>query len=247
MSITSAAQTAISQVLCTWETGSPTGGYDVISILPDGAGFSGGRHQATVKGGNLPRIIQLYVDLRGMFAESFRAYLPRLKESCDVDPKAIPAWCNDFMNLWRKAAAQDPVMFRRAQDHVFDAQYWAPMAQQAEAMKLTLPLSWGVLYDIAIQSGPNGITDMRRLFVERPPSGGGSEMAWTRALISSRRKWLANFTSKYTGEKGANHTKIVRATVYRMDGWAAVAAAENWALTTPFMIPLRDRRITIPG
>jgi hypothetical protein len=249
MAITSAARTAINQVLTTWETGSPTGGYNVIDILTDGAGFSGGRHQATVKGGNLPRILQTYIDRCGKFAPRFREWLPRLKDSIAVDAEQpLPQWCLDFMNLWRQADAEDPRAFREAQDQVFDSQYWGPMAQQAEDMKLVLPLSWGVCYDICIQSGPNGLPDMRNLFRERPPSGGGSEMAWTNALISARRKWLENFVSSKRDPKlAAAHTKIVRKTVYRMDGWAAVSKAENWTLVTPFVVPLQTRTITIPG
>jgi hypothetical protein len=249
MAITSAAKTAISQILATWETGSPTAGYKVISILADGAGFSGGVHQATDKGGNLDRILQTYIDMHGKFASEFAPFQDELAAnlSAGVDPKNPPAWAVDFMKLWRKAAGED-AWFCRAQDQVFDAAYWAPCAQQCEAMKLALPVSWGVCYDICIQSGPGGLPPMRRLFAEAPPSGGGDEKVWVRALVGARRKWLAEFVSGAKDPvKKASHEKLVRNTVYRMDGWLDIIGKGNWMLTTPFSVPLKGGRVEIPG
>jgi hypothetical protein len=248
VSITSAARTAISEVLALWETGSPTGGYGTISILSDGAGFSGGVHQATDKAGTLDRIVQTYIDNRGKYAEEFRAFQDELEKnlSAEVDPKNPPPWVVDFMKLWRKAAGED-VWFRRAQDQVFDASYWAPCAQQCEAMRLSLPVSWGVCYDMTIQSGPGAITKMRKLFPEAPPGGGGNEVAWVKAMALARRGWLANFVSPYEGEKGERHTKLVRSTVYRMDGWLDVINSNNLMLKTPFLIPLRGKMVEIVG
>ena len=248
MSITSAARTAISEVLALWETGSPTGGYGTISILSDGAGFTGGVHQGTDKAGTIDRIIQTYIDKRGKYAEEFRAFQDELEAnlSTELDPKNPPQWALDFMKLWRRAAGED-VWFRRAQDEVFDAQYWAPCAQQCEAMKLQLPVSWGVCYDITIQSGPAGISKMRKLFAESAPCNGGNEAQWVRAMALARRSWLANFKSPYEGEKGERHSNLVRNTVYRMDGWLDVIASNNLMLKTPFQIPLRGKMVEIVG
>lgn len=246
--ITSAAKSAIHQVISVWETGSPTLRHGTISILADGAGFTGGSHQGTDAAGTIDRIVQTYIDSKGKYASEFSAFMDELESnlSTGLDPKNLAPWAVEFMALWRKAAAED-AWFCRAQDQVFDVSYWAPVAQQAESMKLILPVSWGICYDLAIQSGPAAIAKMRRLFSEAPPANYGDEKLWAAAMARARRKWLSEFTSPYAGDKGAKHTALVRSTVYRMDGWLDVIAKGNWQLSTPFPLRFRDKQITILG
>jgi len=66
----------------------------------------------------------------------------------------------------------DPVM-HAAQDAVFDSDYWVPSVESCREMGLTLPLSYAVMYDTYIHSGPKGIGVIRQGFEQAPPAKGG--------------------------------------------------------------------------
>lgn len=220
-----------------FETGTPAGDYSACTILDDGAGISYGRSQSTDGGGALDEIALRYVDARGRCSERLRPFLPRLaanetraltpSPSPSTDPD-LPSWARELCAALVDAGA-DPVM-RTVQDQVFDERYWAPAASQCAAMYLSLPLSWAVVYDTAIQSGPGGIARMRLLFPEVPPARGGDERAWTRAYIAARRKWLTS--------RGG----IVAKTVYRSATFEVLVAANNWELGTPLRVLGREIR-----
>jgi len=231
----------IERMLAVVETGHlPTpDAYGTATVLRDGAGISYGLHQGTDKGGTLDAIVLAYIDACGAFANSLRAYLPRLaaNETAGLDPVALPQWCTDLMELLGCAGRQDPVM-QRVQNEVFRQRYGAPAAAQCEAMRLTLPLSWAVVYDTCVQSGPDGVARIRSRFPEVPPVRGGDERAWTAAYLRARRAYLAGFTSGSPA-----HDDAVHRSVYRADWLQGLVAAGNWALHTPF----RFGPVTIPG
>jgi chitosanase len=214
------------KIVNVFETGRAAGDYGMAVLLHDGAGISYGRSQATDKGGNLDRIVYRYLDLGGSLGDQLRPHLNRLdtNETAKVDPDNPPGWAKDLMELLREAG-EDPKM-RQAQDEVFDEQYWVPAANQAVAMQLVEPLSWAVVYDSTIHSGPNGVSRIRPLFPEMPPSRGGDERAWTRAYVAARYAWLAG------------HSRLaVRNTVYRMQAFQSLMDAGKWSLALPVHIP----------
>lgn len=227
MVISSEQKRVCQSIVSVFETGDPLGNYAAAVVLPDGAGISYGKHQATDKGGNLDAIVMRYIDLGGIHSEQLRAFLPQLdrNETAGVDPKNLPAWVVKLLDLL-KTAASDPIM-RIAQDQVFDEEYWQPCAQQCKVMKLEHALSWAIVYDTCIHSGPGGVARIRRKFAASPPSGGGDEKAWAEAYLNARRNWLANY-----GEPG----HIVRRTVVRMDTLHAILDDGNWELNTPISI-----------
>jgi chitosanase len=132
------------------------------------------------------------------------------------------------MDLLKKAG-QDPIM-QKAQDQIFDEGYWNPAVSQSEAMGLVLPLSYAIVYDTCIHSGPGGVARIRKLFNEVPPARGGDEKAWARAYINARRNWLLSSSNS-----------LVQKTVYRMDAFAQLMKEDNWELRTPFKV----RNVTI--
>jgi chitosanase len=212
-------------IVSVFETGKVGGDYAAVALLPDGAGVSYGIHQATDRGGNLDQIILRYADLGGAYSSPLSAYLEKLDDNETARFSGIdeaPPWLVQFIDELKKASS-DPIM-RQAQDQIFDEQYWQPAAEQCRAMKLKLPLSWAVVYDTCIHSGPNGVGRIRRKFPQVPPSRGGDEREWTRAYVNARRNWLANY-----GEEG----HIVRRTVVRMDVFLALMDAYNWELALP--------------
>lgn len=219
-------QTICERIVNVFETGRARGDYAACVILPDGAGISYGRSQATDRSGSLDAVICRYIDLGGARAADLKTYLPHLTadESALLDPKAAPPeWCRRLMALL-KLAGGDPAM-QRAQDQIFEEQYWKPAEHTAMALGLLLPLSWAVVYDSCIQSGQNGVPTIRRLFPEEAPPTGGDERAWVTAYIKARNGWLLSRSNPAT-----------QRTVYRMRAFAELITAGNWNLDAPVII-----------
>lgn len=226
MPLTATEREACLCVVSVFETGRARGDYGAATVLNDGAGISAGRFMATDRADSLDAILQRYLDLGGgTHGDALRPYLDELErdESVLAVPSEPPTWVRNFIALWKQAGA-DPIM-RRAQDEVFDEQYWRPAATQAEAMGLRFPLSWCAVWDTVIQSGAGGVARIRRMFAQRPPIQGGDEKAWTVAYVVARRKWLAAFPNA-----------VVQKTTYRPDALLALVQAGNWSLTPPFKV-----------
>lgn len=219
----------IQSIVSVFETGDPDGDYGAVAVLPDGAGISYGKHQATDGGDNLDRILLRYIDLGGSARAEVQRLLPRLEEDTSTAYSSVvegPVWLQDAAELLERLGHEDEVM-QRAQDEIFDEEYWTPCRNHARAMQLTLPLSWAIVYDTCIHSGPRGVGRIRRRFPASPPSNGGDEVTWAKQYMQARRDWLASY-----GEEG----HIVRRTVVRIDALMAIAKKGNWHLETPIAI-----------
>lgn len=232
MTITAQQKHTIEQIISIFETGRLTSpsAYATCTILKDGAGISYGKHQSTDRSDSLDQIVFRYIDAHGQYANQMLPYVDLLKTdaTASVDPNHIPANVAAFMAILKQAGA-DPIM-QQAQDAVFDVGYWDPAVSQGTSMGLVLPLSYAILYDTAIHSGPGGIANIRKQFAESPPARGGDEKKWALAYIHARRAWLASSSNP-----------LVQKTVYRMDALKAIADTGNWDLN----LPLTVRGITI--
>lgn len=215
----------IKSIVNVFETGKAVGDYGLATILKDGAGISYGRSQATDGSDSLDQICYAYIDRGGDLADRLATFMPYLEKDATtkLDPSNPPSWCLELLDLLREAGA-DPVM-QAAQDAVFDTNYWSPAVAQAEQMGLTLLLSYAVVYDTCIHSGPGGVSKIRSKFPELPPARGGQEKSWAQAYVKARRNWLAGHSNP-----------IVQKTVYRMDAFQALIDQDNWNLTTPFYV-----------
>lgn len=218
----------IDSVLSIFETGRlPTPeSYSTCTILADGAGVSYGKHQCTDRAGSLDRVVRTYIRLGGVHARDLENFLPLLDSntSTRVPPKG--PWGADVTALVSllRTAGSDPVMWR-AQDEVFDEDYFAPALRHAEVAGLTKALSLLVIYDTCIHSGPGRVNTHRAAFPELSPKSGGNEKAWTVAYLKARRTWLAQSSNS-----------LVRKTVYRPDAMLEIAAQGNWDLTLPLVV-----------
>jgi len=233
LSITKEQKYVVDCVLSIFETGKipSAASYSTCTILTDGAGISYGKHQATDRAGSLDKIVQLYIEKGGIFAEQLKPFLARLaaNETAKLDPKKQPVWATNLIDVLKQAGA-DPLM-REAQDEVFDAGYWIPAVGHAQNAGLTTALGHLVIYDTCIHSGPAGVANIRAKFPEASPSKGGNEKAWVHAYIKARRDWLLS-----------NSNPLVQKTVYRMDALEELAKSDNWDLKAP----LKVRGVTIP-
>jgi chitosanase len=222
MNLEATTKTRIVSVVNIFETGTPDGKYDAISIYADGNPDAKGKktrqitygRSQTTEQGNLKDLIADYIKNKGFFAKHFEYYLPKI----GVEPLVDNAM---FIEVLTDAAKGDPIM-RTTQDDFFDRKYYQPALKFAEENGFTLPLSILVIYDSYIHSNKVPQT-VRNMFSEATPKNGGDEKAWIKAYIDARRKWLQRLPEP------------VPMTVYRMDCFKAQIAADNWLLTKEVM------------
>jgi hypothetical protein len=239
--ITEASKQTIFSILSIYETGTINPDYGSASLIVaadgtwDHAGITYGKHQSTDHSDSLDAIVYTYIDRGGQYASQLRPYLDELdaNASVNIDPNNPPQWVEDLMALLR-LAGNDPIM-HKTQDDVFEERYWQPAVRRCLDMQLARPLSWCVVYDTCIHSGPSGVESMRRKFAEVPPSSGGDEFAWTIAYLNARREWLLSSSRETT-----------RKSVYRVDSMLHLAHTDEWELDTPLDVPLLNKTITIP-
>jgi hypothetical protein len=219
---------AIDSVLSIFETGRlPTPeSYSTCTILADGAGVSYGKHQCTDRAGSLDRVVRTYIRLGGVHARGLEGCLPLLDSNASTRVPPKGPWGAEVTALVTllRTAGGDPIMWR-AQDEVFDEDYFAPALRHAESAGLAHPLSLLAVYDTCIHSGPGRVNTHRGAFPELSPKSGGNERAWTVAYLKTRRAWLAQSSNS-----------LVRKTVYRPDAMLEIANQGNWDLTLPLTV-----------
>ena len=207
----------ILSVVNIFETGTPDGEYDDISIFNDGTGGSRqityGRSQTTEQG-NLKKLIEAYIANKGMFSNDFEPYVAKI----GVEPLVND---RDFIDLLKRAAREDDTMVK-TQDEFFDKIYYQPAFKFFTDNQFSFPLSMLVIYDSYIHSGK--IPDfLRQRFPESPPVRGGDEKAWIKAYVKVRHEWLLG--------KGEPLSK----TVYRTQVFMTAMAAGDWMLGSPLV------------
>jgi chitosanase len=213
------------RVINAFETGTVQGRYDAISIFNDGPNrirqITYGRSQTT-EYGNLRKLVKMYVDNGGQFADELRPYVPLVGRTALVDDA-------QFKQLLKRAGREDPVM-RSTQDVFFDEVYFQPALRWAGSNGFARALSVLVIYDSFIHSG--GILDfLRARFPERPPARGGDERTWIRQYVDVRHAWLTN-----------NSNPQVRPSAYRTRDLAREIARENWDLQ---MLPINAHGVSV--
>lgn len=201
-----------------FETGHVLGEYGKVTLLPGDPGhLTYGRSQTTLTSGNLALLLHDYCTQQdALLRDSLSPFLPRVDDqdlSLDHD--------RGFHALLREAG-EDPVMWR-VQDGFFERVYWRPAEKAAQKQAITTALGAAVVYDGCIHgSWPL----MRDRTIQRHDSVEAlGETTWIARYVEVRRDWLANHS-----------IRILRNTVYRMDAFNALLAAEKWSLGLPIVV-----------
>lgn len=219
MPINTTQKNKILRVINVFETGTPDGKYDNISIYSDGPVRDGvkirqityGRSQTT-EYGNMKRLLELYIERQGMYADPFSTYINKIggnKPSLNTN--------GAFKQLLRDAARNDVVM-RNTQDEFFDIYYYQPAFVWFDGNGFKEALSLLVIYDSFIHSGSiPGF--LRQRFAERTPLNGGNEKKWIEQYVNARHDWLKTHTNT-----------ILQKTIYRTNCFKKQIANGNWNL-----------------
>lgn len=202
----------IQRILNYIESGSQNGNYAAISLYNDGPNqikqITFGKSQTT-EWGNLNKLISLYVEKDGKFANELKPYLQKIGKVSLVNDA-------NLLSLL-KGSGLDPIM-QQSQDEFFDEHYWKPAVKWFEANKFTLPLSMLVIYDSFIHSG-SILSFLRNKFSASIPSKSGDEKKWITSYLNVRHEWLKNHSNP-----------ILRKTIYRTRDMLLAVEKENWDL-----------------
>jgi chitosanase len=219
---------AIDAIISIFETGKVPSAksYSTCTILADGAGISYGKHQCTDKAGSLDRVVRTYIRMQGEYANDLAKYLPLLENNASTKVPPKGPWGTEVTQLVEKLrlAGNDPIMWR-AQDEVFDEDYFMPALQHARDAGLTTALGLLAIYDTCIHSGPSRVLTHRKAFPELSPKNGGDEHKWIIAYLNARKQWLLSRSNS-----------LVRKTIYRQDAMLELAASNNWQLALPLKV-----------
>ncbi len=216
----------IAEVISVFENGKKSGGYDTYVAYKD-KNYNGvyyrqitfGRFQTT-EFGNLKKLIEMYIEAGGIYANYFKDYVNDIGRITNNIPVSLYQ-NNEFVQNLKEAGKNDPIM-RTVQELFFDLRYFQPALNWFTINGFTLPLSLLVIFDSYIHSGR--IKDsLRKQFQEYPPILGGSEKQWIKEYVAARHAWLSNY-----------ETKEVRASAYRTQVFKNLIFDDNWALDKPF-------------
>lgn len=206
-------------VVNVFETGSVSGRYGSVAVLPaDNGHLSYGRSQAALGSGSLYALIKDYCAAPGaQYATELSTYLDRMR-AIDVTLDS-----DDTLKQILRSAASDPVM-RSIQDEFFDQNYWQPAMQACSRLSIATALGSCVIYDSFIQ-GSFGLIRDKVLAALGPIGPNHTEQEWISAYVQQRKRWLAN-----------NSNSSLPPTVYRMQAFETLMGSGAWALPLPITV-----------
>ena len=201
-----------------FETGDPRGDYGAVTVIPGDTGhLTYGRLQAALGSGNLHALVQRYCQApRALAAAALRGYLDRLSQ------RDIGLDRDTVLHDTLAEAGEDPVM-REVQDRFFDEVYWARSQAAAARSGIASALGASVVFDGFIQGSWGAMRDRTTQRFGTVAVLG--ETAWLNHYLDVRREWLVT-----------HPREDLRATVYRMDAYRALADETNWSLRLPFRV-----------
>ena len=109
---------------------------------------------------------------------------------------------------------------QQEQDRFFDAHYFDPACRIAAARGLQTPLGLALVYDSVVHGSFQGVASR---VGKKVGSGAGelTEQQWAAAYVDERRAWLTS------------RSALLAKTVYRMDSFKDLIAANKWELPLP--------------
>ena len=200
-----------------FETGKAQGEYGQVTLLAGDSGhLTYGRAQTTLGSGNLFLLIKDYCEAPGaQLAEELRPFLERLlRRDTGLDRHA------EFRRLLRRAG--DDQVMRETQDSFFDRVYWNP-AVGACGVDISTGLGVCVVYDSHIHGSWARMRD--RTNANHGTAKKLGEKKWVGRYVETRRAWLAGHPNT-----------LLRKTVYRMDTFRNLIAADKWDLSLPLHV-----------
>lgn len=194
-----------------FETGKAEGDPAAYQTVDSGI-ISYGKHQATLRSGNLHRVVDAYVNKRDDDnANTLRAdYLERLREKDeglreDGRLRAL---------LLQAAVTQEMDM---AQDDVFDAVFFQKSVTLAKQYKVKTPLGLACIYDTSVQGGVyNLLPEVKEQLGGVIGENGITEAQWLTSFLSAREARLNRLADSYEAKGNDVNARALRISIFRV-------------------------------
>lgn len=203
-----------------------TQAYDYIEDIGDNRGYTAGLSGFTSATGDMLTLVEHYTDLNpGNQLNGWHDELVTLANegmSANAGNRADQLLGNAFKTAWVDAATYDP-LFREAQRDKRRIVYWQPALDEALADEVGA-LGVAVLFDILTNHGPGNDPESFGGIVQTaksnaaPPSQGGSEHDYIKALIDAREAVLINWGDNPTDGRVSVHRALLATGNYTFTG-----------------------------
>lgn len=185
--------------------------------------ISYGKHQATLAGGALQKVLERYLELsESSTAQKIAGYMERVRKREESLRNDQP-----FLDLL-KAAAKESAM-DQAQEDVFSANYWAPAVKSAESLSVSSALGHAIIYDTMIQGGHAAVAEST---AQRLKGKEYSEQEYLQIYLEERKARLLRIAeSKRKKGDEATAKALESSADYRISALKALVDAGNLDLT----------------
>ncbi|TPX47196.1 chitosanase [Synchytrium endobioticum] len=180
--------------------------FDYCENIHDGRGYTAGIVGFTTATHDAFGVITNFTNL--VSPNAFTQYYGTL-QALNTTGSSSTSGLSGFCDAWSQTAATS-VVFREVQVNATDQLYYIPSQALATSIGLTMPLSFGQLYDAAIQHGTENDPDslpsmaakttayMNSINQPGTPAQGADEKLWMQSFMNVRIQTLQNPSNKAT-------------------------------------------------
>ena len=198
------------EVIEIFENAHPFEYGQIVAIKGDSGGLSGGLLMASMRSGNLGKLLRAYRTAGGTMISEEEV---QQTEAQDPSQNSDPVIRSMF-----KAAVQDPIM-REVQDTFFYGMFLKPAEEWAAARGYQYPLTTLLIFDGIVHGHFFGTHGFGTTVPKSLP-----EKDWVKEYVAERKKWLAE-----------NINPVLRNCVYRMVFFEQMQALGNYGLVLPLV------------
>ena len=200
-----------------------TRAYGYLQDIGDGRGYTGGLVGFCSGTGDMLVLLERYTAAQP--GNGLARFLPAMRQVMAAPYGQRPGLSHSllgsaFVTAWQKEASVSA--FRAAQRAERDRVYWNPAAAQAAADKVS-PLGYYLYYDILVNHGPGSdpqsFGGIRQGVISSgvlPPSLGGGQTAWLKALVTARDKVLKQWGDYQSNGRSGIALKLITDNKYNL-------------------------------
>lgn len=219
-------RTVIWSITSVFETGKVEGDPAAYQTVDSGI-ISYGKHQATLRSGNLHRVVKKYVAKRD--DETTRALRETYLERLEQRDEGLREDGRLRALLLHAAATQEMNM---AQDDVFDEVFYQKSVTLAKQYKVKTPLGLACIYDTSVQGGVYTLLpEVKEQLGGVIGENGLTEAQWLAAFLDAREARLNRLADSHEAKGNAVNAQALRISTFRVTELRKLLELNNLSLT----------------